>query len=144
MFDTSNLVRTEFDGTVLPKINSKVLGKLKDEGGGQFFIKFAGVGPKNYSLMCLKLDGTEKSSSVCKGIPKCVHPEFYEYENIVLHGYDGEKVEKECTRISSKEHCVKTESVNKIALTKELRKREKGIEEYETLPYGYYELKENE
>ena len=117
---------------------------MKDEGGGQFIIKFVGVGPKNYSLVILRVDGSEKSKSVCKGTPQCVHPEFYEYESLILNGYDGKNIEKTCTRISSKDHCVKTESVTKVALTKELRKREKGIEEYETVPYGYYELKENE
>ena len=91
--------------------------------------------------MYLKLDGTEDSSSVCKGIPKCVHPEFHEYENLILNGNDNENVYKECTRISSKSHCVKTEKSEKIALTKELRKRVRNeINKFETLPYGYNEL----
>ena len=145
MFDTSSLVRTKFDGTEIPRVNNKVLGMMSDELGGQFMIKFVGIGPKNYSYMYLKLDGTEDSESVCKGVLKCVHPEFNEYEHLMLNMDDGESIEKTCTRISSKNHCVKTVDVTKIALTKELRKRVRDeINEFETLPYGYFELKENE
>ena len=145
-FDTSSFLRTEFDGTEIPKMNSKVLGKLKDELGGQFMIIFVGVGPKNYSYMYMKLDGTEDTSSVCKGVPKCVHPEFKEYQDLILKGKDKDDIYKECTRISSKSHCVKTEKITKVALTKELRKRERDVnDEYETVPYGYYGLlSENE
>ena len=140
-FDTSSFVRTEFDGTEIPKMNGKVLGKLKDELGGQFMIIFFGVGPKNYSYMYLKLDGTEDSSSVCKGVPKCVHPEFNEYQNLILKGSDKESIYKECTRFSSKSHCVKMEKTVKVAMTKELRKRVRDEnDEFETVPYGYYEL----
>ena len=134
-FDTSSLVRTEFDSTKIPKVNNKVLGMMSDELEGQFMIKFVGIGPKNYSYMYLKFDGSEDSSSVCKGVPKCVHPEFDEYEHLMLNMDDGKSIEKTCTRISSKNHCVKTVDVTKIALTKELRKRVRDeIDEFETLP----------
>ena len=138
-FDTSSMVRTEFDGTVIPKMNSKVLGKLKDESGGQFITEFVGIGPKNYSYKYLKLDGTEDKSSVCKGVPKCVHPEFEEYKDIIINGRDN--IHKNCTRIQSKNHNVETVDVKKIAMTNELRKRVRDKNDrFETVPYGYYEL----
>ena len=48
-FDTSKLKRTDFDGTIIPKMNRKVLGKMKDELAGQFMMKVVGMGPKNYA-----------------------------------------------------------------------------------------------
>ena len=102
--------------------------------------EFVGIGPKNYSYKYLMLDGIENSSSVCKGVPKCVHPEFHEYKNLILNGKDDDTVYRECTRITSRSHSVKTVVLDKVALKKKLRKREKGIEEFETLPYGYFEL----
>ena len=140
-FDTSSFLRTEFDGTVIPKMNSKVLGKLKDELCGQFITEFVGIAPKMYSYKYLKLDGTEDTSSVCKGVPKNAHPEFEEYKDLVLNKKDGIKIFKNCTRIQSKNHNVETIDITKVAMTKELRKRERDEnEKYETVPYGYYEL----
>ena len=140
-FDTSSFERTEFGGTTIPKMNSKVLGKLKDECAGQFITEFAGIAPKMYSFKYLKLDGNEDSISVCKGVPKCAHPEFKEYRDLILNRKDGEKVYKNCTRIRSTNHTVETVDITKIAMTKELRKRVRGENDtYETLPYGYYDL----
>ena len=133
-------MRTEFDGTVIPKVNRAELRKLKDELGGQFMTEFVGIGPKNYSFKYLKLDGTESDKSVFKGFPKCSHPEFHDYRNLILNGMDDETVFKECTRITSKFHRVQTEVSEKIALKKELRKRVRcEVDEFETLPYGSYE-----
>ena len=145
-FDTSSLLRTEFDGTIVPKVNRTELGKLKDELGGQFMTEFVGVGPKNYSYSYMKLDGTESNTSVCKGIPKCSHPEFHVYKKLIIHGKDDETVNRECARITSKSHSVKTGVTEKIALKKELRKRVRcENDEFETVPYDYYELiKEND
>ena len=56
-FNTSKFKRTDFDGTIIPKINRKVLGKMKNELAGQFMTQFAATGPKSYAYEYLKLDG---------------------------------------------------------------------------------------
>ena len=140
-FDTSSFLRTEFDTSEIPKMNSKVLGKLKDELCGQFITEFVGIAPKMYSYQYLKLDGTLDTSSVCKGVPKNAHPEFEEYRDLVLNKEYGTKVFKNCTRIQSKDHTVRTTDITKVAMTKEVRKRVRDEnDEFETVPYGYYEL----
>ena len=140
-FDTSEMKRTEFGDTVFPKVNGKVLGMLKDEFHGQFATEFVGEGPKSYVLRYLKLDGTEDDKSVLKGIPKCSHPSFEDRKKLLLNGQADETITKMCARILSRSHCVRTEVSEKVAIKKELRKRLRDEnDEFETVPYGYYEL----
>ena len=82
-FDTSKFKRTDFDGTIIPKMNRKVLGKMKDELAGQFMTQFAATGPKNYGYEYLKLDGTLGEDVRCKGISKSYTPKFQEYLDCV-------------------------------------------------------------
>ena len=120
-FDTSKYERTDFDGTIIPKMNRKELGKMKDELSGQFTIEFAGSGPKNYAFQYLKSDGEMDEKSVCKGISKSCTPGFYEQQSVVL----GEKndVKKTCFQIGSKEHELCIIKTVKVAITNNVRKR---------------------
>ena len=146
-FDTSSMLRTEFEGslsgdavTVFPKVNGKVLGKLKDEFHGQFVTEFVGEGPKSYVMKYLKLDGTLDDKSVLKGIPKCSHPSFEDRKELLLNGKADATITKMCARIISKSHCVTTEVSQKVAIKKEVRKRVRDKDDkFETVPYGYYD-----
>ena len=134
-FDTSKLKKTNFDGTILPKVNRKVLGKMKDELSGQWMTEFVGSGPKNYEFEYIKLDGEVDEKSICKGISMSCTPKFHEHRAVVL----GEKNEakKTCFRISSKEHELYTIQTNKVAITNQLRKRVRDpTNRFETLPFG--------
>ena len=73
-FDSSKFKQTDFDGTIFPKMNRKVLGKMKDELAGQFMTQFAATGPKNYAYEYMKIDGTLSEDAQCKGISKSYTP----------------------------------------------------------------------
>ena len=102
MFDTSKNKRTDFDGTIIPKVNRKVLGKMKDELAGRIMTEFVGIGPKNYSFAYLTKGGKIDEKSICKGISKSYTPRFHEYKKVVKG--EQKTVKKICFRIGSKEH----------------------------------------
>ena len=134
-FDTSKYKRVDFDGTLIPKMNMKVLGKMKDELAGQFITEFASGGPKNYGFEYMKHDGQIDEKCVCKGISKQCTPGFFEYKSVVLGGKTD--VKKTCFRIGSKEHEVSTIKTVKVAITNEIKKRLKDpTAKFETLPFG--------
>ena len=134
-FDTGGYKIFEFDGIIIPKVNRKVLGKMKDKFGGQFMTEFVGIGPKNYAYKYQMLNKIYKDKSICKGIPKSSHPEFKEYKQVVFG--EEEKIEKDCYRIGSKDHCLHTVKTNKVALSNQIRKRVKDPDSrFNTLPFG--------
>ena len=114
MFDTSKCKRTDFNGTIISKMNRKVLGKMKDELGGQMMTEFVGTGPKNYAFEYLKVDGTMDEKSICKGISKSYTLKFYEHKSVVLGERNVGK--KTCFRIGSKEHKLFTIQTNKVVM----------------------------
>ena len=82
-FDTSKYKRTDFDGAIIPKMNRKVLGKMKDELAGQIMTQFVGIGAKNYAYEYLTVDGKIKEDKRSKGIGKNFTPKFQEYLDCV-------------------------------------------------------------
>ena len=135
-FDTSKFKRTDFDGTIFPKMNRKKLGKMKDELAGQFMSQFAATAPKCYGYEFLKLDGTISEDARCKGIPKGYTPKFQKYLECV-QGEEGKEVHKTCYRINSKNHDLFTIKTNKVAMRNTVVKRVRHPnEKYETLPFG--------
>ena len=134
-FDASKYVRTDFNGTRIPKMNRKVLGKMKDELSGQIVTEFVGIGPKNYSFAYITAEGKTDEKSVCKGISKSYKPRFHEYKKVVKG--EQKNVHKTCLRIGSKEHELYTIETDKVALTNDVRKRVRDLTtKYETLPFG--------
>ena len=135
-FDTSNYKRTDFDGTIIPKMNRKVLGKMKDELAGQIMTQVVGIGPKNYGYEYLTIDGKIKEDRRCKGIGKSFTPKFQEYLDCV-QGTRGCEVNKTCFRINSKKHELYTIKTDKVAMRNKVVKRVPDpTAEYETLPFG--------
>ena len=135
-FDTSKFKRSDFDGTIFPKMNRKVLGKMKDELAGQFMTQLAATGPKNYAYEYLKLDGRLDKDARCKGISKSYTPKFQKYLECV-QGNKGKEVRKICFRINSKNHNLFTIKTNKIAMRNTVVKQiPNPNEKYETLPFG--------
>ena len=72
LFDTSNYDKKHF---LYSGVNSKVLGKFKDETAGIPIVEFVGLRSKMYSIKCS--DGHEKGTA--KGIKKSF------YKNHITH-----------------------------------------------------------
>ena len=76
MFDTSKYKRTDFHGTIIAKMNQKVLGKMKDELGGQIMTEFVGIGPKNYSYAFLTSKGKKMRNLFAKALARVLLQSF--------------------------------------------------------------------
>lgn len=135
MFDTSKYKRTNFDGTIIPKMNRKVLGMMKDELGGQMMTEVIGMGPKNYSYSFSTVEGKMDDKSICKGISKSYTPNFSEYLDVIEGRREDVKID--CFRIGSKDHNILMMKTNKVAMNNEVRKRVwDPTVKFETLPFG--------
>ena len=138
-FDTEKYHRTKFGDTEIPRMNLKVLGKMKDELQRDYILEFAGTAPKNYGYSALK---TQKDKSIklkddvrCKGVGKKFTPKFKEYKKCVLGEEDV--ISRECFRINSKDHKLFTIKTNKVALCNKIVKRIPAPDKmFETLPFG--------
>ena len=135
-FDTSKYKRTDFDGTIIPKMNRKVLGKMKDELAGELMTQFVGIGPKNYAYEYLKIDEKIDEARRCKGIGKNFTPKFQEYLDCV-QGAIGNEVRKTCFRINYKNHELYTIKTDKVAMRNIIVERVADPTlRFETLPFG--------
>ena len=136
-FDTSNYERTKYDETEIIKRNKKVLGKMKDELGGNFIKEFVGIASKNYSYT---YEHDEEKEKRCKGVSKEFIPKFEEYKNFILNDKNNQ-VLKENFRINCKLHNVLTLNQIKIALDNKVSKRLKDpADKFKTLALGIEEI----
>ena len=76
LFDTSNFDKRQF---LYSKTNFKVLGKMKDECGGQPIEECVGLRPKMYSLL---YGGLEKKTAKC--VKKAVIDKHLKHESYKL------------------------------------------------------------
>lgn len=117
--------------------NKKVLGVFKDECQGNIITEFVGLRPKLYTFKINDLECKKKAKGISLSVIR-KHITFDDYKNCL---FQNTKIRKKVTLFRSKEHCVQTVSVNKIALSANDDKRvvlEDGIN---TLPYGHKVLK---
>ena len=145
-FDTSNYPCKHPSGMKI-NVNKRVIGKFKDEAGGEIITKFVGLRAKNYAYTYDHLiglasltflfgeDGAEHKK--CKGIKKCVTKNsisFEDYETCLFTNIDQLR---KMYVFRSRGHDVYSEQVNKIALSANDDKRvilEDGIH---TRPHGW-------
>ena len=76
LFDFSNYSK---DSTFYDDTNKKVIGKMKDEYGGNIIDEFIGLKSKMYSIK--KIDGSE--SSTAKGVN--IATEFNEFKDVLFN-----------------------------------------------------------
>ena len=88
--------------------NKKVVGKMKDEYGGESIVKFVGLKSKMYSIM----DGSNNKKSTDKGDNAFI--EFQEFHNTLFQ----EKILRHKMRgTKPKNHNLGTYETNKISLS---------------------------
>ena len=132
MFDTSNYPKEHPSG-IKTGVNKKVIGKMKDECGGEQIEEFVGLRSKLYSYR-----KKEKEEKKCKGVKKNVIKKeilFQDYKDCLFK-------EKEETRkmnlIRHRSHNLYTECIEKIALSSKDDKRIVLGNKIDTMAYGHY------
>ena len=123
-FDTSNYI---YDRPLPTGVNKKVIGRMKNELGGDIITEFVALRPKAYSYITNDFMEMKKA----KGTKKCVVKKMLRFED-----YNG-KVLKSQQRFESETHEVYTENINKIALSCDDDKRFVTSDRITSYPYGY-------
>ncbi|GFY22225.1 uncharacterized protein TNCV_3298681 [Trichonephila clavipes] len=109
-FDTSDYQENNRYG--MPRVNKKVLGKMKDENAGKILEEFVGLRSKMYACKT-ETDLIKKS----KGVKKCVvknRISFEDYKNCL---FSQKQQHRTMNLIRSTKHEIHTIQVNKIALS---------------------------
>ena len=137
-FDTSDYDIDNQYG--IPLVNKKVLGLMKDECNGKIMEEFVGLRSKMYSILIEGGSTIKKAKGVKSGVVK---------KNITFDDYyqclfNRKKLECEQSNIRSRLHIVHTEKQNKIALSPHDDKRYILPGSTDTLPWGHYEILDEE
>ena len=130
-FDTSNYKTS--NPYSFPLINKKVLGKIKDEYGGELITEFVGLRSKMYGILVneffhAKAKGVNKSSTKklrMRDYINCL-------DDVDLKLYD------QMYRFKSIAHVLHTMSINKISLSSKDDKRILLQNSTNTLAWGHY------
>lgn len=134
-YDTSNY---PVDHVLYSNVNKKVVGKFKDELGGQPIKEFVGLRSKMYAYHCE--DGTvgKRAKGVQSSVLNSIAMGFEHYRQQLALEASGKVCEMQMLR--SRQHHVHQECVNKVALSGFDTKRyilENGVD---TLAYGHVSL----
>jgi len=129
------------------KTNSKKLRMMKDESAGIELYEFIGLKAKMYSM--LFADGHEKHTS--KGISKSAvvsqHDLFIPYDILIRHEHykkcleDEEEIPISMYGIRAYHHVLNTIKMSKNGLSADDNKRYLLKDNYTSLSYGHYKLK---
>ena len=116
-FDTSNYDPNHKSG-ILTGVNKKVIGKFKDEVGGNLITHFVGLRPKLYSFKIEDISG-EITPPVkkCKGVKKSVVKKEVSFEDYVKCLFTNEKQMRRMRIIKSENHEIYSNEVSKVALS---------------------------
>jgi len=138
--DITKDINAKFDTSAYPKnhdgiknfVNKKVIGMMKDETAGNEIVEFVGLRAKLYAY---KIDNIEVKR--CKGVKRSVVKSeitFEDYKNCLD---TGKKQLRKMNVIRSHKHHIYTETVNKIALSRDDDKRIIQPESIHTLAIGF-------
>jgi hypothetical protein len=130
-FDTSDY--PEDNPFNMPRVNKKVLGKMKDENNGKILTEFVGLRSKMYAMAVQDGKTTKKAKGVQRAVvEKNLTVEMY--KDVLLN----QKIQRaEVRAIRSKHHKVTTVLQNKIALNYLDDKRLIMDDGVTTVPHGY-------
>jgi len=131
-FDTSDYAENNIFN--MPRVNRKILGKMKDELGGDVMREFAGLRSKMYAYT------TEAGETIkrAKGAKKSVVKFELSFEDYKKCLFEGEDVYKIGNRIQSFKHELYSISANKKVLSSSDDKRLILDDGIATLPWGHY------
>jgi len=133
-FDTSNY--PDDNRRLKSDTNKRVLGKMKDELGGEQAVSFVGLRPKMYSL--LTVDNETKLTA--KGVPRSYAKKHLKHD-MYLHTLKNKTITKAtCRQIRSKSHHLSTIELTKVALSAFDNKRFILPDGISSVPYGHYQI----
>ena len=130
ILDTSNFSK---DHPLFSNTNKKVLGKFKDEAGGEDIVEFVGLRAKLYAYK-MKDDVEEKK---CKGVKKNVIKNNIKFQDYKECLFSQREQYRKMNVIRSYKHTLYTERVNKIALSANDDKRIVLDDKISTHAIGY-------
>ena len=135
--DTSNYSEEEDKRSLTTGLNTKKIGLMKDELGGQIMTEFVALGAKLYAYKTLE----KKEEKKCKGIKKCVVRKTLTFDDYKKCLEDGKNVYRSQMLFQNKDHEVYTSKVNKIALNRDDDKRLVQADQITTLARGHYDTR---
>ncbi|XP_023227411.1 uncharacterized protein LOC111627943 [Centruroides sculpturatus] len=115
-FDTSDYKEDNEYG--IPRVNKKVLGKMKDENNGKIMTKFVGLRAKMHAF---KVENKEEKKA--KDIEKCVVKNKISFEDYKDCLFNNIKQCRTMNLIRSKKHKIYSMKANKLALSPHDNKR---------------------
>ena len=130
-FDTSAYL-ADHEGIKL-RTNKKVIGMMKDETAGEEIVEFVGLRSKLYSY----ITDNERAVKICKGVKKYVVKKTISHQDYKDCLFKGSKPTRKMNVIRSHKHQIYTETVNKVALSRDDDKRVIQEDGIHTLAIGY-------
>lgn len=132
-FDTSSYPG-DHKGVKL-RVNKKVIGMMKDETAGKEITEFVGLRAKLYAYKV-----GEEVGKKCKGIKKAVVESSISFEDYKDCLFIGEPIMRKMNVIRSHQHEIYTETVNKVALSRDDDKRNISLDCINTKAHGYEDI----
>jgi hypothetical protein len=114
-FDTSGYSEDHPSG-ILTGCNKKVMGMMNDEAAGKIIEEFVGLRAK---LSSFKMN-EGKEEKKCKGVKKVVVKKNIKHEDFKECLFSGEPQMRKMNVIRSHQHEIFTETINKVALMRDL------------------------
>ena len=134
-FDTSNYKSNHPSG-IPTGCNKKVLGKFKDEKGGECIEEFAALRAKLYTF---KMNDGEENKK-CKGIKSGVVEKSITHEDYKTCLFELKEQRRQMNVLRSYNHTIYTETVNKVALSPFDDKRYILEDNINTLAWGHHKI----
>ena len=134
-FDTSNYKPNHPSG-IPTGCNKKVLGKFKDEKGGEYIEEFVALRAKLYSF---KMNDGEENKK-CKGIKSGVVKKSIAHEDYKTCLFELKEQRRQMNVLRSYNHTIYTEAVNKVALSPFDDKRYMLEDNINTLAWGHHKI----
>ena len=131
LYDTSNY---DVHDMLYSKVNSKVVGKMKDECGGKAAKQFVGLRPKMYSL----LTADDKTKMTAKGVKRCYIEKHVTHQMFLQVLQDKTLTRAQFYNFRSIKHSLFTMGTNKVCLSAYDDKRYILADGINTLAYGHY------
>ena len=131
LYDTSNYPA---DHPLFSTANKKIIGKFKDELGGQLLTEFVGICPKMYSYV------GEDSGKRAKGVKKSVLKKTITHEDYKTCLFEKKVYTCDMPGLRSYHHVIKGETVHKVALAPLDTKRYILDDGISTLAFGHVDI----
>ena len=130
-YDTSNY---QPNHPLFSNTNKKIIGKFKDELGGQLLTEFIGIRPKMYSYV------GEESGKRAKGVKKSVLKKTITHNDYRSCLFEKKVYSRDMPGLRSRAHTIYGETVHKVALAPLDTKRYILPDGISTLAFGHVDI----